>query len=843
MRLLPTPGRATPHDPARHSLVRRVGAVLVAAALAVSPSAAPLVGSVATVAAATPTCSLGANGAVKHVIYVQFDNTHLLRDRPNVPSDLEQMPNLLNFMRNNGTLLSNDHTILISHTAGGILSSLTGVYPDRHGQTVSNSYVRTSSSGGFSFPLSFGYWTDPVSASGTPTVPNMITPTGAVPPAPWVPYTRAGCDWGGVATANTVLENNNAVFVLGGPTPLRTAAAIGDTTLFVGSTSNFSVGQTITIDNHQGTSETATIASIPPTVIPPNPRLVVTTPLTLGHDAGTTVFGTVSTNPNGDLTTIYGANTPEWNEGKFSQTSVAGTADRTLAQTDFVGFSIHCAQDSATCASGQADVLPQEPGGYSDFKALHGAQAINPLLTGGTTVTGLDGKPVLDPFNHPGFPGFDGMSAAASLAYTAEMQESGVPVTFAYISDAHDNHGTAGNIHVAYGPGSAGYVAQLKAYDDAFGAFFSRLAADGIDKSNSLFVFTVDEGDHFVGSEPSNPSCDGVTVACDWDSLQNGHPRVGELNGNIDTLVQNQYPSLAAQFLGSSAPNAFTVHGDDAPTFYLAKKGAGGGQLPQNDPLNREFERSVANLTASNPYTGATDKLMVAMADQAEMKLLHMWVAADPNRNASFAYFADPNYFLTDFGLPPGCGQLCINPLFAWNHGDIQPEIATTWLGFVGPGIRPLGQTGDVWTDHTDVRPTMLVDLGLADDYALDGRAITEILYGNVVSHAINVGRGLYQNLGAAYKQLTAPFGRLGLASLRISTAGVVSGSASDDSAYLATDSQLNGWLTRRDALAAQIAAVLNAAEFENRGATSARIRDLTAQANALVAEVEAAAP
>jgi hypothetical protein len=36
---------------------------------------------------------------------------------------------------------------------------------------------------------------------------------------------------------------------------------------------------------------------------------------------------------------------------------------------------------------------------------------------------------------------------------------------------------------------------------------------------------------------------------------------------------------------------------------------------------------------------------------------------------------------------------------------------------------------------------------------------------------------------------------------------------------------------------------VLNAAEFENRGAASARIRDLTAQANALVAEVEAAAP
>jgi hypothetical protein len=842
MRPLTSPGGSTPHDHVKHSLLRRLGAALVAGALAIAPSAGPLAGSVATVAAATSACSLGVNGAVKHVIYVQFDNTHLLRDRPNVPSDLEQMPHLLDFMRNNGTLLSNDHTILISHTAGGILSSLTGVYPDRHGQTVSNSYVRTSNTGTFSFPLSFGYWTDPVSAAGTPTVPNMITPTGANAPAPWVPYTRAGCDWGGVATANTVLENNGAVFVTGGPTPLRIAAAAGDTTLFVGSTSGFSIGQAITIGHDPG-SETATIASIVASSISPGPRLTVASPITAAHPIGTTVYGTVTTNPNGDITKVFGSGSPQWNEARFSQTSPSGTADRTLAQTDFVGFSIHCAQGSATCASGPADTLPDEPGGYSGFKALHGAQAIDPLLTGGPTVTGLDGNPVVDPFGQPGFPGFDGMSAAASLAYTAEMQESGVPVTFAYISDAHDNHGNAGNIHVAYGPGSAGYVAQLKAYDDAFGAFFSRLAADGIDKSNSLFVFTVDEGDHFVGSEPANPSCDGVTVACDWDSLQDGHPRVGELNGNIDTLVQNQYPALAAQFLGTAAPNAFTVHGDDAPTFYLARKGAGGGQLAQNDPLNRDFERSVANLTAANLYTGATDKLMVAMADQAEMKLLHMWAAADPNRNASFAYFADPNYFLADFGLPPGCGATCINPLFAWNHGDIQPEIATTWLGFVGPGIRPLGQTGDVWTDHTDVRPTMLVDLGLADDYALDGRAITETLYGNVVSHAINVGRGLYQNLGAAYKQLTAPFGRLGMASLRISTAGIVSGSAADDSAYLATDSQLNGWLVRRDALAGQIAAVLNAAEFEDHGATSARIRDLTAQAKALVAEVEAAAP
>src|SRR5438876_8582220 len=85
----------------------------------------------------------------------------------------------------------------------------------------------------------------------------------------------------------------------------------------------------------------------------------------------------------------------------------------------------------------------------------------------------------------------------------SQIQEAGIPVTYAYISDAHDGHGTSGNIHFAYGPGEAGYTQQLRDYDNAFGTFFDNLAAHGIDKSNTLFVFTVDEGDHFVGDAPT----------------------------------------------------------------------------------------------------------------------------------------------------------------------------------------------------------------------------------------------------------------------------------------------------------------------------------------------------
>src|SRR3954447_18204715 len=148
------------------------------------------------------TCNLGENGKIKHVIYIQFDNVHFYRDNPNVPSDLEQMPNLLNFIRDNGTLDTNDHTVLISHTGGGILSSLTGLYPDRHGHGVSTSYGCFSPGGSVAFSSTFKYWTDntdggnPANPPPTPSAdpnsnmvsndPPSLGGSGAVrkPPAP-----------------------------------------------------------------------------------------------------------------------------------------------------------------------------------------------------------------------------------------------------------------------------------------------------------------------------------------------------------------------------------------------------------------------------------------------------------------------------------------------------------------------------------------------------------------------------------------------------------------------------------------------------------------------------------
>jgi hypothetical protein len=106
--------------------LRTLGFLLIACLVATGIAAAKVQsnGGGSSRALAASGCQLAsAGGNIKHVIYIQFDNTHFLRDNANVPSDLEQMPNLLNFIRGNGTLLTNDHTVLISHTATGILSS------------------------------------------------------------------------------------------------------------------------------------------------------------------------------------------------------------------------------------------------------------------------------------------------------------------------------------------------------------------------------------------------------------------------------------------------------------------------------------------------------------------------------------------------------------------------------------------------------------------------------------------------------------------------------------------------------------------------------------------------
>jgi hypothetical protein len=175
-----------------------------AAASLVLPLALAAQAAQAQAAANAPRCQMGTREhSIEHVVYLQFDNVHLRRDNPNVPSDLEQIPNLLNFLKDQGTVLTNHHDPLISHTAVDIVTSLTGVYGEKFGFSIGNSFGEFQSNGVAAFTSAFSYWTDP-SRDG---LPQMVDQRGKIHPAPWVPFTRAGCDVGAFSLANIEFEN------------------------------------------------------------------------------------------------------------------------------------------------------------------------------------------------------------------------------------------------------------------------------------------------------------------------------------------------------------------------------------------------------------------------------------------------------------------------------------------------------------------------------------------------------------------------------------------------------------------------------------------------------------
>jgi len=732
-------------------------------------------------------CHLG-NG-IEHVVQITFDNVHFFRDNPNVPSDLQLMPHLLNFIESNGTLLSNTHTPLIAHTANDILTTFTGLYGDRHGMPISNGYRAYNPDGSTDPAGSFAYWTDPVfdtAASPSPghdTNPAMVyspvPPATASPPpapdtvtpAPWVPFTRAGCDVGQVASANTVLENTAV-----------------------------------------------------------------------------------------DMPKVFGAGSPE-----AQQLAADANPFKNAEVADYVGLAVHCAPGSAFCASAQgvkygqtspsptavADLLPDEPGGYTGFQALFGHRYIAPQLGAGTpgltrngyqvtnsagNLVDLNGNEIDGAFltGHPGFPGFSRINASQTLAYMADMLESGVPVVSGYMSAVHGNDRIPGlsacsGAPSALGSGSACYIAQAQYYDQAFATFFQRLAADGITPQNTLFVFSSDEGDHQAGAnvgraiEPSPSDCDGATVSgttvtpdvlCTYPAGS-----FGELSGNLTGLLATQ--------AGDTTP--FTLQNDAAPEFYVT------GNPGPGTPAVRALEHDVAGLTAVNPYTGTTQPITNYLADPTEEAILHM-VNADPARTPTFAMFGRPDYFWS--AGPASCAGSCVNQTtsFAWVHGAYAAEINTTWLGLVGPGVANLGLDGSppsagpnsagpssgqvtipdsgttgTWVDETDIRPTIMYLTGLPSDYQPDGRVITQILTGPNTALS---GPGVAA-LGACYGQLNSSVGEFGTFTLQADTRAIESTSPGDQT-YLGTVQALSGLAANRDQLAGQIKAELDAAASSN---------------------------
>jgi hypothetical protein len=433
--------------------------------------------------------------------------------------------------------------------------------------------------------------------------------------------------------------------------------------------------------------------------------------------------------------------------------------------------------------------------------------AIGGTGTDNTTLTDLANKPMT------GFPGFGGISAAQSLAYTAAMQEHGVPVTYSYISDAHDNHSAFG----AFGPGEAGYVAQLQAYDQAFGKFFARLAADGITPQNTLFNVTSDENDHFAGK--LLPNCDGVTTPCVYNHA-NGTGNIGEIATNMTDLMKK-----------AGVTTAFDLHFDSAPAVYFKQR------VVRTDPNARQFEQVAATLVDPLNYvTGVATPLMQRMADPVEMRNLHM-ITGDPLRTPTFIYFGNPDYFFQTLGTP----DFLQNSGFAWQHGDFQPEIVTSFMGLVGPGVKHLGVDNQTWMSHADTRPTIMALTGLRDDYQSEGRVLVEDLDSTALADSLGDDQDNFVKVARAYSQIDAPVGQFGLDTLKISTKALASKSPGDKT-YTTLENQLAEFGEQRDDLAREMIIALNGAEFKGNAIGDGKAKNLVERADDLLAQVHAAA-
>ena len=742
-------------------------------------------------------CQLkSAGGQIKHVVYITFDNVHLRRDNPNVPSDLELMPNLLNFILDNGTISGNHHTPLISHTADDIVTALTGVYGDRQGIPVSNSYGAYQANGTVRNQSAFTYWTT-VGADG---LPNMLAETGKNAPAPWVPFTRAGCDVGAFSVANLEFESiPSDVSAFFGATSTQVQAING----ILANNANdntFAHQQARQSINSDWLGIAVHCAAGSPLCSGPNAAPDALPDEPGGYTGYQALFGHKYIAPP------LGGGTPNVTHDGYQVTNAAG-----------------------------------------NLVDLNGNQINGAFLT-----------------NYPGFPGYSNINASQALAYAADMLESGVQVTNIYMADLHGNEfissldgpgGPCYHAPDALGSGSACYLAQAAYYNQAFGTFFQRLAKDGITPKNTMFVVSSDEGDHEAGAnvgraiQPTPANCNGGTVSGGTviPGIECTYPAgsFGELDGNLTGLL------TAA---GNTTP--FGLEADTAPEFYLD------GNPGPDTPVVRTFEHDVANLTAANPYTGTTQKIDNYLADPTEEAILH-FVNADPARTPTLAMFAKPDYYLSTGPATCSGSCVTQNTGFAWDHGDYAAEINTNYVAFAGPGVRHLGLDGPAadqgttssgpdsgqievyqdhfggpWADETDIRPTLMYLTGLRDDYEHDGRVITQILSrpNQALSDPAVTG------LGECYKQLNSSVGDFAAYTLQADTNAINSTSPNDE-VYAHTDQALRALEVVRDRLAEQVKGELEAAASDDQPVRQAAAQTLACQLVIAGAQKLASAP
>ena len=351
------------------------------------------------------------------------------------------------------------------------------------------------------------------------TPPATTTPAPApdtITPAPWVPYTRAGCNVGEVATANMELENTSVdipkVFGAGSP---EDAQLINDP-------DSFKDPETA---DYVGLASTA-----PGSAVCANAKAVK--------------YGQTHGQPHGSrgpaprrarrlqglpgavraryVDPVLGAGTPNLSRNGYQVTNAAGNL------VDLNGNEIDGAfLNNHPGFPGSADQRLPDPG-------LHGRHA-RVRRPGGLR---LHGRPARQR-GHPG--PVDGVQSAPD----------------------------------ALGSGSPCYIAQAQYYNAAFGTFFQRLAEDGITPKNTLFVFSSDEGDHEAGANVGRAPAHAGGLRRGHCERGHGHPRrVLQLHHEQLRRARRQHHRPAGHRVDNTTP--FTIEPDTAPEFYVTGNPAAG---------------------------------------------------------------------------------------------------------------------------------------------------------------------------------------------------------------------------------------------------------------------------
>jgi hypothetical protein len=725
-----------------------------------APGAAPAAPARARAGSASP-CHLG-NG-VKHVINITFDNVHFFRDNPNVPSDLEQMPTLLHFLESNGTVLSNMHTPLIAHTADDSLAIYSGLYGDRHGQPVSNTYHTYKPDGTVESDTSFVYWTSPVITSArvpstndtnpsmvySPTVPATRTAPGQVAPEPWVAFNKAGCSVGAFSSANMVLENTGDIPTVFGSTPPGTNAQL--TTQYIGEAIHCGLGDTLCEKANGAVTDTPPPANHP------------------GSATYKALFGAKYVAPvlaaNAHAPAPYRVTD---NAGNLVDLDNREIADST-GTPGFPGFNPTATQSLAMLAALQEAGVPVTYGYISDIHER------KPYSSNCTTATATGVGNALGPGD-------------SCYVENARLYDQ----AFKKFLDRLAKDGIT--------PKNTLFVIGAEENDHFAGA-------------------NVGRADH-----PNDPAdCDGVTVPCRYAAGQVGEVQTNlpdmlkaERGNSTPFTVE---PQGATIYVKNTKPAAVSPPANDPAVRQLERDTAA---LTANNPHSGVQGEKVVNYQA-----GATEQRILHMMTADPQRNPTYTIFPKPDYyfdafnppcatsknpasdcvtvNPGFAW--NHGYYSPDIDITwssfvgPGVKRLGVDGPKPANSPQVKDPN--------GGGLVPQYSKRGTWADETDVRPTMLHLTGITDDYVMDGRVITEILRGSGNLRRI-------AQLGQCYKQVNASVGQFGTDTLLASTRALASGSAADDSLFTATEAKLASLADRRDAFAQTVKQQLNAVEFHH---------------------------